>query len=305
MNITVKCLLLLAPNHIIMKKLLCLLLIAVCSIFTLRASTGYDTLTICQGQSILVNGVVIDQAGQYNITFQPGDSLVIYTVNVSTPFVSLGEDMIVCERTLTPIIPKGSDGYYTWSNGSVANSIFAGVSGIYSVTVTDAFGCTADDSVSITIMQNPNPVIEGIVQPICYGSSDVVLTGLPAGGEMYGDLLNGNLFLASQAPVGFYNIYYSYTDSFGCSATVNAYIQVAICNQLETNLQTLPIIVTAESILLPGEADFTIYQINGRIAETGITKDAIIQLINLQPGMYIVELYLKNKQTRHTITIRK
>lgn len=62
---------------------------------------------------------------------------------------------------------------------------------------------------------------------------------------------------------------------------------------------------TAESILLPGEAAFTIYQIDGRIAETGITKDAIIQLINLQPGMYIVELYLKNKQTRHTITIRK
>ncbi len=253
-----------------------------------------DTLTICNGQTININGTLISSAGQYSITFQPGDSVVTYTVYVSSPFVSLGDDIVVCERTIGMLVPQGSGGYYTWNNGMVADSIFLGTSGIYSVTLTDVYGCTASDEIEVNIMPNPDPVIEGIPDPICLPSNDIVLTGLPAGGTFSGDLLNNNNFLASQAAVGFYNVYYSYTDSFGCSSTVNAYIQVAICTGVEELINTLQFTILQDRVLMNDDVVFAIYQLDGRMVQQGATNNKIIYTGTLQEGIYLLEVVAGN-----------
>jgi hypothetical protein len=260
------------------------------------SATTLDTLTICNGQTVNINGTVISSAGQYSITYQPGDSVVIYTVYVSTPFVSLGDDIVVCERTIGMLIPQGSGGYYTWNNGMIADSVFIGVSGTYSVTLTDAYGCTASDAIEVTIMPNPNPFIDGIPDPLCYPANDIVLNGLPAGGSFSGDLINNNIFLASQAAVGFYNIYYTYSDAFGCSATVNAYVQVALCTGLDEDISNIQIAYRHNQILLNKDFHYSLYSIDGKRIQQSISHNKVIDLSSMQSGIYLLELIYGNER---------
>ncbi len=272
-----------------MKKrlyILCVLLACITG-NTIYASTTYDTLTICYGQSVVINGTAYSNAGQYAVTYQPGDSLVIYTINVSQPYVSLGENISICERTFGMIKAQGSEGYYTWSTGAIADSIFIGVSGTYSVTVTDVNGCTASDAIQVVIHPNPTPVIEGIPNPVCVGSSDIILTGLPEGGTFIGDLLSGNIFLASQAGVGFYNVYYSYTDSFGCSAIANSYIEVAICTDASYYQFPFDIQIRANEISFSDEVSYTIYSVDGKVIMNGKTTNRILSIRELNSGLYL------------------
>lgn len=253
------------------------------------ANPTYDTLYICNGQSIVIQGTTINSAGQYIITFQPGDSVVIYTVYLSQPYVSLGDDITVCERTVGMLAPQGTPGYYTWNNGMVADSIFIGISGIYSVTVTDEHGCTASDAINVTIQPNPNPVIENIPEPVCYGSNDIVLNGLPAGGIFSGDLLDGNIFLASQAALGFYNVYYTYTDSVGCSATVNAYIHVALCTGIDAIYSSgKPIINNRQLFTGSNSGDYIITDMTGRMVLYGCNDGSMVSLKSLPSGIYLL-----------------
>ncbi len=257
--------------------------------FQSLATPTLDTLTICNGQSITIQGTTISSAGQYSITFQPGDSIVHYTVYVSQPFVSLGDDITVCERIVGMLIPQGSPGYYTWNNGMVADSVFIGVSGLYSVTVTDIYGCTASDAITVTIQPNPNPIIENIPDPVCFGSNDIVLNGLPAGGTFSGDLLIGNTFQASQAAIGFYNVYYAYTDSVGCSSTINAYIQVALCTGVESLSSQQKVFIEHYTLYVLGSGAYQITDIMGRTVLQGFFNGTPVSLENLAPGMYILQ----------------
>jgi gliding motility-associated-like protein len=94
------------------------------------------------------------------------NSWSITFVNNGTSFtVDLGQDLVVCEGddfTLTAnnTAPNPS---YVWQTGSVSpslNVVDITTTGTYSVTVTDASGCTATDDVLVTVQPSPtaNPV---------------------------------------------------------------------------------------------------------------------------------------------------
>ncbi|TAE43861.1 MAG: PKD domain-containing protein, partial [Bacteroidetes bacterium] len=77
------------------------------------------------------------------------------TINGGTPPVfNLGADVTACDSTLLNVgIPAAS---YQWSNGATGQTQFVYASGTYSVTVTDAIGCDATDSVGVTINLTPD-----------------------------------------------------------------------------------------------------------------------------------------------------
>jgi hypothetical protein len=265
-------------------------------------ATTLDTLIICNGQSINIAGTIINSAGQYSITFQPGDSVVIYTVYVSQPYVSLGDDITICERTVGLLTPQGSGGYYTWNNGAVADSIFIGVSGTYSVTLTDAYGCTAADAIQVTIHPKPDPSIQSIPDPVCFGSSDFALIGLPAGGTFSGDLLAGNIFLASQAAPGFYNVYYTYTDSVGCSATVNSYIHVALCNGIDLPSESENKVQILNRMIYAATPTYCrIFDVQGSMLHALMVDGKSDILFQLNNGLYLIETI--TNEERQTLKI--
>jgi len=113
---------------------------------------------------------------------------VLVTVNAS-PTVSAGADKAICPGGSvaiggSPTGPGGSS--YSWSpagtlsNGSVSNPIASPlVNTIYTVTVTDANGCTATDDVEVTI--NAVPTADAGVDKVICNGSNTTIGGSPTG----------------------------------------------------------------------------------------------------------------------------
>jgi len=98
-------------------------------------------------------------------------------VNVSNPVIEFGQDSIISANPFTLDAGAGFSEYY-WSDGSSAQTLLVSGTGWYSVTVTNAFGCIATDSVFVditTVVEEsqvavvkiyPNPVNEMLILEI-------------------------------------------------------------------------------------------------------------------------------------------
>jgi len=84
------------------------------------------------------------------------------TINIApanTTFITVAGNQYVCTGQFYTLTSTITGSIYSWSNGSATNPIQAGVSGDYSVTVTDSLGCTVtSDNVSITILPDAAPL---------------------------------------------------------------------------------------------------------------------------------------------------
>jgi hypothetical protein len=92
-----------------------------------------------------------------NACFLQSDTIHI-TLVPNAPDVTLGPDQNVCAGTSVTLtaaglIPPGSG--ILWSTGATTNTINVTAPGTYTVQVTDAFGCSAQDDVVITHTQAP------------------------------------------------------------------------------------------------------------------------------------------------------
>jgi hypothetical protein len=67
------------------------------------------------------------------------------------PIVNLGKDTVICPFAPYTLNASGPFSAYLWQNGSTMPTFTAMNSGIYSVSVTNSFGCTASDSVEVEI----------------------------------------------------------------------------------------------------------------------------------------------------------
>lgn len=103
------------------------------------------------------------------------------------PVVDLGADIDLHEGQDTTLDASGADLTYVWSTGEVTSSIDINTPGTYVVTVTNSAGCTASDSVTVTIITatiepgsliqisvSPNPT-DDIVYVVCSGSETSVV----------------------------------------------------------------------------------------------------------------------------------
>ncbi|OFX76837.1 MAG: hypothetical protein A2X12_11740 [Bacteroidetes bacterium GWE2_29_8] len=95
---------------------------------------------------------------------------VIVIVN-DIPLINIGNDKTICQGTSTTITATGASNYY-WNTGDTTSSII--VSPIsetnYSVTVTNVYGCTATDAITVFVTNTPD-VNAGTDKNICKGSS--------------------------------------------------------------------------------------------------------------------------------------
>ncbi len=151
----------------------------------------------------------------------------------SSPELTISPDPAeFCEEDgfvlLTATAFSGTPPYstYNWStpngpqSGPIISAFFAG---LYSVTITDANGCSAEAFTNVNV--NPTPLVS-IVDPgpICATESVVTLIGAPNGGTWAGDIVTpfGDIFPQIETP-GIYPVTYTYMDGFGCmgTATIN------------------------------------------------------------------------------------
>ena len=214
-----------------------------------------DTTTICQGQSISLQAFVADtlfwdtlvspaQITSYSV---PGAaslgclSLGAFTVAVNpTPLVSISGDTTIC-GTDSLLLTATGDGDLLWSTGDTSSSIYVTPvdTALYTVTATNAFGCQAEDS--ITIIQADAPATPVIT---CQSSlSSVLFTWVIDTSLSYNIYLsNGPIgaFLGSNqyevdglTPGQSITITLTASNAAGCTSSATATCSAADCSILE------------------------------------------------------------------------
>jgi len=141
--------------------------------------------------------------------------------------VNLGPDETACQGSTVTIDAGTYPGAsYLWSTGQNTQTINVITSGDYSVTVTDANGCTATDSKMVNFTALPDVTLNNFA-PVCANQAEVILTGgSPANGTWSGTAVTGNTFKPSEAGAGVHQITYTYTDPNGCSNSATKPITV-------------------------------------------------------------------------------
>lgn len=132
-------------------------------------STGEST------QTIMVNAT-----GTYwvEVTNTAGcsetDTIVVTVHGLPTPAIT--GDTSICNNV--DIVLDAGSGFtsYEWSNSGTGQTLSTNVPGTYSVTVTDAQGCTGVDQV-IVLATAPAPTISGVAGVCAGGSSTLTATG--------------------------------------------------------------------------------------------------------------------------------
>ena len=161
------------------------------------------------------------------------DAITVFIYNA--PPANAGLDQSVCLGSSVSLAATGGT-IYAWSPGTglsatnISNPLASpAINTTYTVTVTDAAGCSATDNVSITV--NPLPVANaGNNQTICPGGS-TTLNG--TGGITFlwspaATLSDANIFNPIAQPVTTTTYNLTVTDVNGCSNTDNVIITVNI-----------------------------------------------------------------------------
>ncbi len=128
------------------------------------------------------------------------------------------------------VIANGGTGAYTylWSNNSPSLQTNNLLQGVYSVTVTDANGCTKE--INNIIINEPTQVVANIsgAQIVCMGSQAIITAGATGGNPGYNYLWNNNAIAQSiTVTVNNQTIYtVTITDSKGCSSVASSSVDV-------------------------------------------------------------------------------
>jgi len=195
-----------------------------------------NTSTILQGENGFnsylwsneetTQSIIVDAPGTYALTVSnSADCTGEASVEVieENLFVEITGDSVLCFGNNDFITLAVDEGFnqYNWSNQSNGNSIQIDQAGTFSITVSDANGCIAEDSIIVSVANPPNIVISGDPTICELGESTTTL-------EVNSDFdfyvwSNGEetqSILVDE--VGFYTV--TVTDSVGC--TNETFIQV-------------------------------------------------------------------------------
>ncbi len=146
--------------------------------YILQATTAFgckssDTVTVnvlptsastlnanaCVGAFYDYNGTQIPagQTQQFTFANSSGCDSVVTVVVASNPLpvVDLGQDSTVCEGQTVTLDASNAGATYNWSNGAMTQTITVSTSNVYTVTVTNTFGCTASDNVVVNVVICP------------------------------------------------------------------------------------------------------------------------------------------------------
>lgn len=168
--------------------------------------------------------------GSHTVTYSytDGNSCVNTTTAVINVVASPAPTFVIqptiCDyQSAIPLTGSPTGGTFTLGGNIITefNPVSAGV-GSHSIiyTYTDANTCIGNTSATIEV--KPRPTLTSSLLPAyCFQSNNVTLTFNPTGGNVSGDLLNGNTLNIANANPGTYGIEYVYTDNDGCDNTLN------------------------------------------------------------------------------------
>jgi hypothetical protein len=155
--------------------------------------TFSGNLNFCEGDSVVLNGgnflsflwsngsnqqyLTVTQTGNYTLQATDSNGLVslsdtIHVYVYPMPQISINANHINCYNNndgsiVLNILNGSNNATINWSNGSVGDSLFGLIPGIYSYVYTDSLGCTCVDSIELF---EPYPIDIQYEIKSCYDS---------------------------------------------------------------------------------------------------------------------------------------
>jgi len=202
---------------------------------TLSAPAGYASYLWSNGQTsqditVITSGVfnviVTDAFGCVSLA-SADVTVTVHPVPTTPVIVASGPTSFCAGGSVTLSAPAGFASYL-WSNGEITQSILVTTSGVFSVTVSDLYGCNSMPSTSVTVNVNPYPATPVITAngPTTFCNGDNVVLTASAG---YASYLwsNGETTQSITVTIsGSYTVVVS--DAIGCSSLPSAPVSVTV-----------------------------------------------------------------------------
>ena len=233
-------------------------------------------------------------AGTYTVTVTDANGCTTtVTATITQPQAPLTltntQTNILCFGNSTGAInltPAGGTPTYSylWSNNATTQNLTSLPAGTYTVVVTDANGCTANASVTITQPQVGLTVTTTQTNVLCFGNSTGAINATPSGGSApytYSWSNGATTQNLTAIPSGSYTV--TVTDANGCTATATAVITQPASALAATTTQV-------NILCLNGVGSINLTVSGGTLGYTYLWSNQVTteDLANLQAGVYTV-----------------
>ncbi|MFH1320599.1 MAG: PKD domain-containing protein [Bacteroidota bacterium] len=165
--------------------------------------------------------------GSYDVTVTDSNGCQgVVSVSINQPpllVVTSPDQSILCDNTVSLTVTPGGgtpDYSYLWSTGETTDTIYSNTPGIYNITVTDAQGCIASDTVIVTATNSILAAVIVAPPSICYGSTTNIIVNVTGAGGAGGCTYiwsTGDTTSSITAGSGTYCV--TVTDGVNCSVT--------------------------------------------------------------------------------------
>ena len=227
-------------------------------------------------------------------------------------------DTSFCGEGIYAFIGNSSGGTgavsYFWSTGAMGAGPHvdtAATSTVIILTAMDDNGCADKDSMIVTIYELPVVTTDSLPNDtVCNNSGFLILpAGNPSGGVFSGPGVAGNVFDPLVAGAADHMVYYTYTDSNGCSAADTIEIYVLNCtgiNEQFENTSTIYPNPFGEYIEVSSASkisEINLYDLSGKLvlSQKGSSTLYSVPCHNILPGSYIIEIVTNGLPTRTTV----
>jgi hypothetical protein len=223
-----------------------------CATYTVDAGNAGSTFLWSNGDTTQTVTTVSSAILSVTVTNVDGCATTD-TINVTInplPSVNVGPDTSACTSY---VVDAGNPGAtYLWCDGSTTQTITMTMSGTCAVIVTDANGCSASDTITVTILGNPTVSLSAMLDSMCANTPPIILTGSPAGGTFSGPGVSPNTFTPSTAGAGVHTALYMYTDTNGCSGSDSTVITVFANPTVTASASSSPVCADDADVTLTG-----------------------------------------------------
>ncbi len=248
--------------------------------FTYKWTTGATTSSI----SLL-------GAGTYTVTVMDGNGCTAIGSTTITTSSSLAVTVdvrnVTCfggnDGSATAMVMGGSAPYtYRWSNGGTVAVQANLTAGPYTVTVSDASGCSSTQSITVTQPTAIN-IATSVSQTTCGSSNGSASTTVTGGSSPYTYLWSNGAITSSISSLAAGSYTLTLTDSKGCKA--NATVTVTSSNGITLSLGSSNVICNAGN---NGSASATVVGSTGTVTYAWSNGANTATISNLTAGTYTV-----------------
>ncbi len=275
---------------------------------------------------LFANGQLINTTTGSSFTVFPIDTTTYYikgiggcvaktdstgvTINTKPiPKIFAGNDTTICTGSAILLSATGNANTYQWNIGIPNGSPFIVNSNTMLIaTGIGANGCTNKDTMMVEVLPITQPTYINGFHEICIDDAPRPLYGgIPAGGYYTGPGVTGGIFYPDSVGIGTYNLTYTYTNSYGCSATDTDTLKVDPCTGIWSHSKN-----NASLKVYPNPAqDFVTFELCNQnteelkllifnsIGEKIFEKELLfntmyLDITNYPSGCYLFTIYLKN-----------